>query len=105
MVEVEVSDTPPTITGETSISHILGSIFDPLAGVTVSDAEDGDLTSSIIVVSNNIDIFTDGIYTVELEVTDTDGNTVTMIVTVSVAIPLANYLDGIDLSVLIKDMA
>ena len=96
--EVDVPDTDPTITGDTSVSYVSGTEFDPIAGVTADDAEDGDLTSSIVVVSNNVDTLTAGVYTVELSVTDADGNTATMTITVSVAIPLANYLSGVDLS-------
>ena len=53
--EVVGPDTPPTITGETSVSYVSGTVFDPLAGITAADDEDGDLTSSIEVVSNNVD--------------------------------------------------
>jgi len=100
---VDVPDTNPTITGETSVSYVSGTVFDPLAGVTAADAEDGDLTSSIVVVSNNVDTLTAGVYTVELEVTDSDDNTASMTITVNVALPLANYLSGVDLSKLPVD--
>ena len=96
--EVVGPDTPPTITGETSVSYVSGTVFDPLAGITAADDEDGDLTSSIEVVSNNVDTLVAGVYTVELKVTDADGNSATMTVTVNVALPLANYLSGVDLS-------
>jgi ABC-type oligopeptide transport system substrate-binding subunit len=91
-------DTPPTLTGETSVEYVSGTDFDPVAGVTATDAEDGDITADIVVVSNNVDTLVGGVYTVELEVTDSDGNTVSMTRTVTVAIPLANYLSGVDLS-------
>jgi len=100
---VDTPDTNPVITGETSVSYVSGTEFDPLAGVTASDAEDGDLTSSIVVVSNNVDTLKAGVYTVELAVTDSDDNTATMTITVSVALPLANYLSGVDLSKLPVD--
>jgi len=88
----------PVLTGDTSVEYVSGTEFDPVAGVTATDEEDGDLTADIVVESNNVDTLTAGVYTVELSVTDADGATATMTRTVTVAIPLANYLSGVDLS-------
>lgn len=92
------SNALPIITGETSIIHHCGIVFNPVEGITAYDQEDGNLTSSIIIVSNNVDIYSVGFYTVDLQVTDSDDNTVSMTITVEVIIPHANYLEGIDLS-------
>jgi ABC-type oligopeptide transport system substrate-binding subunit len=96
--EPEVVNAAPTITGTTSVSYVSGTVFDPKAGVTAADAEDGDLTSSIVVVSNNVDTLVAGIYTVVLRVTDSGGLTASLTRTVNVALPLANYLSGVNLS-------
>lgn len=103
-IDVVVTDTMPIITGDTSMSHVYGTEFDPLEGVTANDQEDGNLTSSIVVVSNTVDIYSVGFYTVKLSITDTDDNSVSIIVIVEVVVPLANYAEGVDLSHLdIKD--
>ncbi len=47
------------------------------AGVSAEDAEDGNLTSSIIISSNNVVFGTAGVYTVTYSVTDSDGATST----------------------------
>ena len=101
--KIEIPNTPPTLIGDTSISYISGTIFDPVAGVIANDAEDGDLTSSIIVVSNNVNTLKAGTYLVELEVTDSDGNRAIIAITVNVPIALANYPDSIDLSKLSRE--
>ena len=48
----------------------LNKEFDPLSGVSASDKEDGDLTSSIKVTSNNVDTSIEGEYSVSYEVVD-----------------------------------
>ncbi|MGL6229428.1 MAG: immunoglobulin-like domain-containing protein, partial [Culicoidibacterales bacterium] len=46
--EVEtLTNTVPTITGATEITIKAGDVFDVLTGISASDSEDGDLTSSI----------------------------------------------------------
>lgn len=99
-----VTDADPVFAGVGAASIELYATFDPLAGVTVSDAEDGDLTASIVVTSNNVDNTVVGSYTVVYTVTDSFGNVVTATRTVTVNAlaaedyPLANYLSGVNLS-------
>ncbi|OHE40548.1 MAG: hypothetical protein A2Y16_01300 [Tenericutes bacterium GWF2_57_13] len=82
--------------------------FNPLTGVTASDAEDGNLTASIV-VTNPVDTDIIGNYTVVYVVTDSAGNiaTANRIVTVVAPneedYPLAQYLSGVDLSKLPAD--
>lgn len=52
----------------------LGQPFDPLGNVSAYDLKDGLLTDEIEVVSSNVDTSMAGNYTVDLRVTDTDGN-------------------------------
>ena len=51
----------------------VGEVFNPLAGVTATDAEDGDITAKIEVVENMVDINSIGKYSVTLEVVDSAG--------------------------------
>ncbi|MBC1335244.1 DUF5011 domain-containing protein [Listeria booriae] len=79
-----LANNAPTIT---ATDHVLkkGSSFNPMAGVTASDAEDGDLTSSISVTANDVDTSVEGTYHVTYSVTDSDGNTTTKTITVTVS--------------------
>lgn len=58
--------------------------FDPKAGVTAKDAEDGDLTDKIEVVKNTVDTKKAGKYEVTYKVTDSDGATRTKTIKVTV---------------------
>ena len=67
--------TAPTIslTGDAELTVEAGSTFtDP--GVTASDAEDGDITSSIVVGGDAVDTNAHGTYVITYDVTDSDGN-------------------------------
>lgn len=67
---------PPTITilGNTFVDHFHGVVYSD-AGATASDPQDGDLTSAII-TTNNVNTGSNGLYTVNYEVTDSGGLTV-----------------------------
>lgn len=97
-----VVDVDPVISGAGAVAIDLYDEFDPLAGVTATDAEDGTLT--VTVTSNNVDNTVVGTYQVVYTVTDSFGNvvTVTRVVTVNALAvedyPLAQYLSGVDLS-------
>ncbi len=98
----EVVDVDPVISGAGAVAIDLYDEFDPLAGVTAADEEDGTLT--VTVTSNNVDNTVVGTYQVVYSVTDSAGNvvTVTRVVTVNALAvedyPLAQYLSGVDLS-------
>ncbi|ARR46060.1 chitinase [Vibrio campbellii] len=70
---------PPPSEGEPAFSGISdvrvhhGSSFDPYAGVTASDKEDGDLTNSIT-VEGSVDVNTVGTYVLVYSVKDSDNN-------------------------------
>ncbi|MBC2068598.1 immunoglobulin-like domain-containing protein [Listeria booriae] len=77
------SNTAPVIAADdTSVKK--GGSFDPMVGVTASDVEDGNLTSSISVTANDVDTSAVGTYHVTYSVTDSDGNTTTKTITVTV---------------------
>ncbi|MBC1557014.1 immunoglobulin-like domain-containing protein [Listeria seeligeri] len=66
------SNIAPTLTAEEQTLHVYSN-FDPLKGVTAEDAEDGDLTSSIIVINNNVNMSIPGTYNVTYSVKDSNG--------------------------------
>ncbi|MBC1475952.1 DUF5011 domain-containing protein, partial [Listeria grandensis] len=61
-----------------------GTSFDPLENVTASDIEDGDLTSDIQIISNDVNTKKEGVYSVTYAVTDSDNNTTKKTITVNV---------------------
>ncbi|HFU7090437.1 TPA: immunoglobulin-like domain-containing protein, partial [Bacillus cereus] len=71
----EAPNNKPVIEAKDQVIKV-GDKFDPKAGVTAHDEEDGDLTDKIEIVSNNVDTNKPGEYTVVYKVTDSDGNTV-----------------------------
>ncbi|MBA3927684.1 immunoglobulin-like domain-containing protein [Listeria rustica] len=73
----------PVITATNKTINV-GDTFSPLADVTATDKEDGDLTSSITVVTNTVDTTKAGTYSVKYSVTDADNNTTTKTITVTV---------------------
>jgi len=84
VIPPEVGERPViTLTGDDSLAIDKDSIFtDP--GATASDAEDGDITSDIV-VTGFVDTTTIGSYVLSYNVTDSDGNraiTVTRVVDV-----------------------
>ena len=62
----------------------VGDTFDPMKDVTASDKENGDLTTEIKIISNNVDTSKAGTYTVIYEVTDYNGASTTKTITVTV---------------------
>ncbi|HHP7242788.1 MAG TPA: immunoglobulin-like domain-containing protein, partial [Cyclobacteriaceae bacterium] len=72
--------TPPVITlnGDAMIDLIIGDMFtDP--GATASDNVDGDITSSIVVGGDDVDISTVGTYLITYDVSDAAGNAATQV--------------------------
>jgi len=59
--------------------------YQPLAGITAYDYKDGDLTDQIQVIGfDEIDLSVPGSYTYTISVTDSDNNTTSLIVTLTV---------------------
>lgn len=91
-------------TNDTPVITILGNNPDTVdstqpiytdAGATATDTEDGDLTNSVVVVSNDVDMLTQGNYTIGYSVTDSDNNTTTANRTVTVRVPtMSLYIRG-----------
>ena len=80
---MEVLNEAPVIHA-TDKTITVGDTFDPKAGVTAKDAEDGDLTNKIEVVKNTVDTKKAGKYEVTYKVTDSDGATRTKTIKVTV---------------------
>ena len=70
----EISNEKPQFFGVNNQTITVGESFDPLAGVTATDKEDGDLTSQIT-VTGSVDTTKAGVYTLAYSVTDSDSNT------------------------------
>ncbi|MCG7496595.1 DUF5011 domain-containing protein [Vibrio sp. Of7-15] len=71
--EIPTPEGKPVISGIEDTRIKANSTFDPLAGVTASDDEDGDITSSII-VEGHVDTTTVGVYVLTYRVMDSDDN-------------------------------
>lgn len=81
--KMEPINAAPIIKAEDKTLTV-GDTFDPKAGVTAKDAEDGDLTDKIEVVKNTVDTKKAGKYEVTYKVTDSDGATRTKTIKVTV---------------------
>ncbi|CEI71969.1 immunoglobulin-like domain-containing protein [Romboutsia hominis] len=71
------SNDKPVITGADNVSIREGTEFDPMAGVTATDTEDGNITKDIK-ITGNVDVNKPGKYELIYTVTDSDGNTTTV---------------------------
>ena len=67
---------PKLVVGETEAIQV-GDDYDLTAFVQATDAEDGDLTESVVVNDNGFNPNKAGAYTINYSVTDKDGNTTT----------------------------
>lgn len=91
---------PPTISGVSNKQIKVGDSFNPLAGVTANDKEDGDLTSKIV-VTGSVNTSKAGTYNLVYSVTDSKGATTTASATITVIDnsiptynPSATYVTG-----------
>ena len=74
----------PVITAK-DVTLKVGDKFEPMAGVTATDKEDGNLTSKLT-YEGKVDTDKTGSYTVTYKVSDKDGATATKIITVTVKV-------------------
>ncbi|MFI3246124.1 MAG: glycosyl hydrolase family 18 protein [Ferrimonas sp.] len=103
---VEVYSQKPVFSGVADATVTLGSTFDPMAGVSAQDAEDGNLTSKILVLGS-VNTSVAGRYTLQYSVTDSANQTVQIsrVITVTDGSTCANgwsasevYLQGDEVS-------
>lgn len=77
------SNTKPVISGAVSKTIKIGDFFDAKAGVSATDAEDGNITSRIT-VSGAVNTAKVGVYTLTYSVKDNDGNITTVVRAITV---------------------
>ncbi|MBC1462019.1 DUF5011 domain-containing protein [Listeria welshimeri] len=77
------ANTAPQLMADNQVIHI-GGHFNPYDYVSASDAEDGDLTSSVQVISNNVNPDKEGVYSVTYRVTDSGGKTAERSITIEI---------------------
>ncbi len=90
-----VRNNVPVLNGVSDVQIKVGTNFDPKAGVTATDAEDGLLTSAIA-IGGTVDTGTPGVYRLQYSVTDRDGNTVRQERTIKVVSNYAPTFTGLD---------
>ena len=73
----------PQIFGAVDTTITQGDEFDPMAGVTAHDNEDGDLTDEIQ-ITGEVDVTKPGVYKLTYTVVDSDGNAVIVVRKVTV---------------------
>ena len=83
-VDVDPETNEKPVINAEDLELKVGDKFDALNGVTASDKEDGDLTSSIKVVENTVNTKKAGKYKVTYKVTDSDNNETTLTINVTV---------------------
>ncbi|MCX0357231.1 DUF5011 domain-containing protein [Clostridium perfringens] len=81
--KMEVINTAPVIKAEDK-TIVVGEEFNPLAGVTAEDKEDGDITKDIKVIKNDVNVDKPGTYEVTYEVTDSQGVKTTKTITINI---------------------
>ena len=81
--KMEPLNAAPIIEAEDNTLTV-GDAFDPMADVTATDAEDGNLTDKIEILNNEVDTTKPGKYEVTYKVTDSKGASYTKTITVTV---------------------
>ncbi|MDH6559059.1 immunoglobulin-like domain-containing protein [Bacillus sp. LEw-kw-2] len=79
----EIPDMEPKLTAPTKTTINVGDKFDPMAGVSATDKEDGDITSKVT-VTGSVDTSKPGTYELTYTVLDSKGHKVTTKQTVTV---------------------
>lgn len=92
----KTTNTKPVIKGASNKTIKLGDKFDPKAGVTATDKEDGNLTSKIV-ITGSVNTKKVGTYKITYSVTDRDKNKVSKTITVKVLKKFKTFsVDSID---------
>ncbi|WP_412678051.1 immunoglobulin-like domain-containing protein [Bacillus toyonensis] len=79
----EIPDMEPKLTAPTKTTINVGDKFDPMAGVSATDKEDGDITSKVT-VNGSVDTSKPGTYELTYTVLDSKGHKVTTKQTITV---------------------
>lgn len=75
----------PTITANPVCLAANVESFDPMTGVSANDPENGNITDSVVVISNDLRLGTEGIYHIEYAVVDADGAAGELIRTITIS--------------------
>ena len=97
-----VSNTKPVINASDKTIYV-GDSFSPLAGVTATDAEDGNITNKITVTANTVNTKTAGTYQVTYKVVDSNSNSVTKTIKVTVLVNTAPVINASDKTIYVGD--
>lgn len=87
IIDPPSKNTAPTISGGVNKNIAVGDKFDPKAGVTAKDNEDGDLTTKIV-ITGKVDTAKAGKYEITYKVTDSGNLSATKTITITVAEPI-----------------
>lgn len=91
-----LGNAAPVISGAVDRNVRQGDPFNPLTGITATDAEDGDLTASLV-SSGTVNVNTLGAYTVTVSVTDSGGRTTTVTYVATVIVKVLNNQEKAEL--------
>ncbi len=83
-IVVRYNNDIPTLTGVEDLEIYLGKEFDPFAGVKATDGIGNDITDDIVILKNNVNTQSIGVYTVIYKITNDQGNTIQVNRTVTV---------------------
>ena len=96
-INVVVKENNAPVINASDNTIYVGDSFDPKAGVTASDVEDGDLTNKIVVTENTVNTEVKGTYKVVYSVTDSKNKTTTKEITIEVIERVTINTDDLDL--------
>ena len=97
-----LSNTKPVINASDKTIYV-GDSFNPLAGVTATDAEDGNITNKITVTANTVNTNVAGTYQVTYKVVDSNSNSVTKTIKVTVLANTAPVINASDKTIYVGD--
>jgi multiple sugar transport system substrate-binding protein len=88
----------PTISGVNTTPTITqGDSYNPLTGVTADDPQDGDVTDELLVIGYDVaSLNIPGEYTFTISITDSDDNTVTATIVLTVEVRPAPTISGVN---------
>ena len=96
-INVVVKENNAPVINANDNTIYVGDSFDPKAGVTASDVEDGDITNKIVVIENTVNTEVKGTYKVVYSVTDSKNKTTTKEITIEVIERVTINTDDLDL--------
>ncbi len=96
-ISVVVKENSAPVINASNKTIYVGDSFDPKAGVTATDPEDGNITNKLKVTTNTVNVNTPGTYKVVYSVTDSRNKTTTKEIKVTVIERVTIDVDNLDL--------